>query len=153
MKVSVAMLVILGTLGGLSVPGCTTYRDPATGAEATYIFETLKARLNLEIGPVYAAAEKAVQELHLRLMRQAEDGISAEIRAIDSHYQTVDIRLAALPQGRTLLTIRVGVIGDKDKSIVLFEQIMRNLSQAEQQAAAPVVQWGDWALSLEEPGF
>jgi hypothetical protein len=153
MKISIVMLLVLGTLGGLFVPGCTTYRDPVTGEEATYLFETLRARLNLEIGPVYAAAEKAVHELRLRPTRQAEDGISAEIRAVDSHYQTVEIRMAALPQGRTLLTIRVGLVGDKDKSLVLFEQIMQNLSQAEQQAAAPAVQWGDRALPFEGPRF
>jgi hypothetical protein len=75
-------------------------------------------------------------------MRAAEDGISGQIRATNAQWEPVEIQLGALPEGRTLLTINVGVFGDKNKSIVLFERIMANLSEAQQAAATATLQWG-----------
>ena len=146
MVTRVIMLMVLGTAGGLLAPGCSTYRDPATGEEATYGLETLKARLDVDVGTVYAAARKAADELNLKVMRAAKDGISGEIRAYDAQRNQVEIRLGAMPEDRTLLTINVGPFGDKKKSIVLFEHIMENLSQAEQIAAASSLQWGGRAM-------
>jgi RNase adaptor protein for sRNA GlmZ degradation len=51
-----------------------------------------------------------------------------------------------MPEGRTLLTINIGAFGDKNKSIVLFEHILDNLSRTEQIAAAPALQWGGPAV-------
>jgi hypothetical protein len=146
MDARVVMLVALGIAGSLLAPGCSTYRDPASGEEARYGLETLKARLSLEIGTVYAAARRAADELKLKVMRAAEDGISGEIRAYDAQRDQVEIRLGAMPEGRTLLTINIGAFGDKNKSIVLFEHILDNLSRAEQIAAAPALQWGGPAV-------
>ncbi len=137
MNARVVTLVALGIAGGLLAPGCSTYRDPATGEKATYGMETLKARLDLELRTVYVAARRAAAELNLRVMRAAEDGISGEIRAHDAQRDQVEIRLKAMPEDRTLLTINVGAFGDKNKSLVLFEYIMKNVSQAPQVAAAP----------------
>jgi hypothetical protein len=141
MRVHAGIVVALA-LVGLGAPGCCTYQDPATGAEATYAFETLKAELDLGIGTVYTAAKEAVNELSLRTTRAAQDGISGEIRAVDAQLDRVEIRVGALPGARTQVAIRVGLFGDRDKSIVVFEQIMANLSGAEQLAAAPALQWG-----------
>ncbi len=146
MDARVITLVALEMAGGLLAPGCSTYRDPATGEEATYGMETLKARLDVDVGTVYAAARRAANELHLRVMRAAEDGISGEIRAYDAQRDQVEIRLGAMPEDRTLLAINVGPFGDKKKSLVLFEHIMENLSRAEQIAAAPSLPWGGQAV-------
>jgi len=148
MNARVVMIVTLGIAGGLLAPGCSTYRDPATGEKATYGVETLKARLDVEIGTVYVAARKAAAELKLRVMRAAEDGISGEIRAYNAQRDQVEIRLGAMPEGRTVLTINIGVFGDKNKSIALFERIMENLSRAEQIAAVSSLQWGGQAVGL-----
>lgn len=142
MKAYALWIVVLGIAGGLLGQGCSTYRDPATGEEATYGCQTLKAKLDLDIGTVYAAAKRAALDLRLRVMRAAVDGISGEIRALDAQRDSVDIQLGAMPEGRTRLTISVSVFGDKDKSIVVFERILGNLSATQQAAAAASVQWG-----------
>ncbi len=143
MKAYAVVFVALGMAGSLLVGGCYTYHNPATGEEAQYGCETLTAKLDAEIPAVYAAAKRATSEFRLRVTRAAQDGISGEIRAIDAQRDTVEVELGALPEGRTVLKIRIGAFGDKNKSIVLFEQIVENLSQAQQLAAAPAVQWGD----------
>ncbi len=137
MDARVLILVALGSAGGVLVPGCSTYHDPTTGEKATYGMQTLKARLDLELGTVYGAAQRAAAAANLNVMRAAEDGISGEILAYDAQYNQVDIRLGALPEGRTLLAINIGAFGDKKKSIVLFEYILDNLSRAERLAAVP----------------
>jgi hypothetical protein len=76
------------------------------------------------IGTIYCAAQDAAEELDLRLLRCALDGIAGEIVALDAHLDTVNIRLEALPEDRSLLMIRVGVFGSKNKSVVLFSQIL-----------------------------
>lgn len=133
----VIVLAVFGSAGALLAPGCSTYHDPATGQKATYGMSTLKAQLDAEVGTVYAAARKAAAELDLNVMRAAEDGISGEIWAYDAQYNQVNIRLGAIPEDRTRLAISVGPFGDKKKSLVLFESILKNLGQAEQFAAAP----------------
>jgi len=142
MKAHVVLLVALGLAAGGLGSGCSTYYDSATGEEATFTFQTLRARLDLDIATVYAAAERAAVDLRLRMVRAAEDGISGRILATNAQWEPVEIELGALPGGRTVLTIGVGVFGDKNKSIVLFERIMSNLSEMQQASAAPSVQWG-----------
>ena len=141
MKAHAVLFVVLGLAIALLGQGCSSYHDPATGEEATYGCQTLKAKLDLDIGTVYAAAKCAAFDLRLRVMCVAEDGISGQIRAIDAQRDWVDIQVGALPEDRTRLTISVGVFGDKKKSIVVFEHIMANLSEMQQAAAAASVQW------------
>lgn len=128
-----AAMVLLTLAVSALCPGCgPTYRDPATGVEARYEWETLTAELDLEIGDVYPAARAAVDALDLRVLRDKLDGIAAEIRALDAHFDNVDVKLEAMPEARTLLTIRVGLFGNKNKSVVLFDQIVQNLAQREE---------------------
>lgn len=112
--------------------GCApTYQDPATGVEARYEWETLKAKLNRPIAEVYYAARDAAEDLDLRPLRCGLDGIAAEVVALDAHCDRVDIRVGALPESRSLLAIRVGFLGDMNKSAVLFSEIMERLARCE----------------------
>jgi hypothetical protein len=150
MDARVVTLVALGVAGGVLAPGCSPYQDPATGAKATYGMQTLKARLDLDVATVYAAARKAAKELDLKVMHAAEDGISGEIRAYDAQRDQVEIGLKAMPEDRTLLSISVGPFGNKNQSLVLFESIMKNVSQAPQVAAAPAAHGSGSPLPLEK---
>jgi hypothetical protein len=141
MRTAIVLLVVLGSAASVVCPGCSGYRDPATGTAAHYGCETLRAKLEVPIGPVYVAARKAAAGLHLRVARAAEDGISGEIRATNAHYDMVEIELGALPQERTALRIRVGPFGDRNKSLVLFDRIMANLNETTQVVAAPELRW------------
>jgi hypothetical protein len=152
MNARVVVVVTLGIAGGLLAPGCSTYRDPATGKEATYGMQTLKARLDADVGTVYAAARQAADEVNLRVMHAAQDGISGQIQAYNAQRDQVEIRLGAMPGGRTLLAINVGPFGDKNKSLVLFEHILDSLSRAEQIAAAPAQPWGGPAVDPPQGG-
>jgi hypothetical protein len=135
------LFIAAAVAGGVLGPGCSTYRDRATGETATYACERLKTKLDLEIGTVYAAAKRAAVDLRLKVARTAQDGISGEIRATNAQHESVEICLGAVPENRTIVTIRVGPYGDRKKSIVIFERMMEELSQAQQVAVAPTLQW------------
>lgn len=125
-------VLLMGLTAGVLSSGCApTYQDPATGAEARYGWETLEAELEQPIWMVYDAARDAVDEFELKLLRAHLNGIAAEVVALDAHLDTVNIRLEALPEVGSVLTIRVGTFGNKNKSIVLFAQIMEDLVRCE----------------------
>ncbi len=109
--------------------------------EVHYSWETLRAKVNLPIAIMYAAARKATDELCLRVVRAADDGISGEIRAVDAQRDFVEIRLGALPWERTKLTICVGPFGDKNKSLVLFDRIMADVGGPGPMTAVSEVRW------------
>jgi hypothetical protein len=130
-RLAITVVFIVG-IGCLLCPGCApAYRDPATGVEARYEWETLRAELDQPISEVYYAARDAAEDLDLRPLRYGLDGIAAEIIALDAHHDMVNIRLNALPKARSRLTIRIGLFGDKNKSVVLFGEIMERLAHRE----------------------
>ncbi len=115
-------------------PGCgPEIRDPTTGAEAEYHWDALEAYLDHPIGEVYPAAKAAARDLGLCVLRQGQDGISAEIVALDAQWEQVDIKLGAVPGSRTELRIQVDLWDseNKNKSIVLFEAITARLAGPE----------------------
>lgn len=99
MKAHTVVFVALGIAAGLLGQGCSTYHDPATGEEATYGCQTLKAKLDLDIGTVYAATRRAALDLHLRVIRAAEDGISGQLRAMNAQRESVEIQLGGAAGG------------------------------------------------------
>jgi len=132
------VLIVVGVAGCLLSQGCASrVRDPATGTEATYHWEALCAEVDRSTWDVYAAAQQAVDELELKVWREEVDGLAGDIRAVDAHFNTVEIQLGAMPGCRTRLTIRIDLFGDKDKSIVLFEEIMAKLGEQESPTSVP----------------
>jgi hypothetical protein len=130
-RLAIIAVFVVAT-GCLFYSSCApAYQDPATGAEARYEWETLKAELDQPISEVYYAARDTARDLDLRPLRYDLDGIAAEIIALDAHFETVNIRVETLPESRSLLTIRIGLFGDKNKSVVLFSEIMERLVRRE----------------------
>jgi len=129
LAVASAFILIVGCVLG---SGCSpAYRDPMTGVEARYEWETLRSELDRPISIVFPAARDAAAELDLRLLRCDLDGIAGEVVALDAHLDTVNIRLEGLLESRTLLTIQVGLFGNKNKSLVVFEEILAYLERSD----------------------
>jgi hypothetical protein len=130
-------LVVVALAGSLLCPGCgPEIRDPATGAGADYDWGILEATLDRPIAEVYAAARQAVRDLDLCVFREARDGISAEILAINAWRDRVDLTLGARPGPQTELNIEIGLTGDRDKSIMLFQSIVARLPGQEPEPVA-----------------
>ncbi len=117
--------LLLGLLAVLA--GCASNDTGRTVVPTDYGWGALKAQLDYPVSTTYAALTKTLVELGVNVLRDHHDNISAEIVASDAEDQTLTIELGALPEDRTEMTIRVGTLGDKSKSTVIFNRVMGNL--------------------------
>jgi len=112
---------------------CSGCHSEISGAgadtKAKYEWGTLKAELNYPIETTFMAAKKAAEELELTVILDQHDEVAGLIMARDAQEEKVKIKLEALPMSRTILTIHVGMFGDKNKSNVIFNQVVKNISK------------------------
>lgn len=123
-------LVIITALGcGLMFcHGCgTSVRGPEGEIEARIKYGTLTAMMDRGIERVYQSVQDSVGKLGLTTVMAEQDGVAAEVLARDAQGQNISIKLEAVSTDRTELTMRVGMLGDKNKSRVIFRQIQDNL--------------------------
>jgi hypothetical protein len=114
--------------GLLFCQGCgRSVRDSQGNVEARISYGTLRATLDRGIDRVFAAVQGAVNDLGLTTITARQDSIAAEVLARDAQQQNITIRLDALSPDRTELSMRVGMLGDENKSLVIFREIQENL--------------------------
>jgi hypothetical protein len=108
--------------------GCgTSVRGPEGDIEARIRYGTLTAMMDRGIERVYQAVQESVGKLGLTTVMAEQDGVAAEVLARDAQGQNISIKLEAVGPDKTELTMRVGMLGDKNKSRVIFRQIQDNL--------------------------
>ena len=79
------------------------------------------------IDRVFRAVQEAVNKLGLTTIMAEQDGVAAEVLARDAQGQNINIKLEAVSTSQTELTMRVGMLGEKNKSRVIFREIQENL--------------------------
>lgn len=122
-------LILLGTVAGYQ--GCgSDIHSTGPASEADYDWGTLEATLDDPLEASYRAAKDALAELELPILHDTQDDIAAELATRDAHDEEITIRLEALPGSRTQMTIHASPLGDKNKSHVIFNQIMDNLTSS-----------------------
>ena len=99
------------------------------GAAGTvaYIRGDLEAVEAKDIGTVYKATEKALEELGLVVSKKTKDALSAKIIARDAQDKKITIKLNATTEETTKLSIRVGMFGKETKSRLIYQKIRDNL--------------------------
>ena len=99
------------------------------GAAGTvaYIRGDLEAVEAKDIGTVYKATEKALEELGLVVSKKTKDALSAKIIARDAQDKKITIKLNATTEEMTKLSIRVGMFGKETKSRLIYQKIRDNL--------------------------
>ena len=108
--------------------GCgSNIRATGPDARANYGWGTLKATLEYPIGATHEAAKKALEELNVTVLQDEQDDLAGELLARDAQDDLITIKLEVLPRSRTRMTIRIGTLGDKNKSNVVFNEVMENL--------------------------
>lgn len=108
--------------------GCgTAVRGPDGDLEARIKYGTLTAMMDRGIERVYQAVQDSVAKLGLTTVMAEQDGVAAEVLARDAQGQNISIRLEAVSTDKTELTMRVGMLGDKNKSRVIFREIQESL--------------------------
>lgn len=137
MRIQVVGLLLV--LMGLAVnsAGCLVV---AAGAGAAGTVAYLRGDLEMEeaynLETVYTATREAMEQLELPVLegRTEKDALSATIVARDASDKRVTIKLKALSERMTTLSIRIGTFGDQTKSQMIYNRIRECLKAREEQA-------------------
>jgi len=121
-------LLLIGSSGCLAVAV-----GAGAGGTVAYLAGDLETDEPYDIDTVFAAAEKALADLELRMLkhRTARDALSARLVARDAGDKQVVIKLKSTTTDSTHLSVRVGTFGDDTKSQLIYERIRANLKQEE----------------------
>jgi hypothetical protein len=127
MRTHVALLVLLST-GILLGLGCTTtVISPGTKTSATYRLGKLTSNVTADINTSYKAAEAAMQELGLNVVQKVKDQLEAKIIARDAQDNKIVVRLVAVTDEMTRLTVDVNSL---PKARRIYEAILANMPRA-----------------------
>jgi hypothetical protein len=131
MKTRIFLFLACGVLV-LAVLGCETTVTEEEGGEKVATYSYSQRELEVEykrgIDQVYAAAQKALEDLELRGVSARQDQLTGRLVAEDAQENEVEILLEARGADETRATIQWGILGDKDKSIRVYRAINENLA-------------------------
>ena len=111
--------------------GCSSESKEAgkagVSAKAEYSWGALNATEAADIDKVYGASLKAVEELDLPIIQKGVDAMSGKIVARDVADKKIIITLTAAAGGTTNISIKVGTLGDEEKSKLIYEHIKKKM--------------------------
>lgn len=91
----------------------------------------LHAVSSQDMASVYAATLKALEELEMNVTEQAKDAFYARVVAKGADGKTITIRIKPKEGNGAAFTIKVGTMGEKRRSSVIYEHIKKNLTIAD----------------------
>jgi len=126
MQILGAALLLCGT--AVFIQGCVAVAAAGLGAgTVAYVKGDLKALEAANLDKVYKATEKALDELEFSVTKKTKDVLSAVIVARDAANKKITIKLSAVEEDATKISIRVGTFGNETKSRMIYEQIKKYL--------------------------
>ena len=94
---------------------------------AVYTLGKLTDELSYEVPVVHAATTQAMNDLELRLSEDRSDKLTAHMESEFADGTNIWIDAQSIAEGRTKLTIRVGVLGDEARARRVYEAIKQHL--------------------------
>ena len=128
MKAQQVILTVLGLCAAVMLSGCILAAVGA-GAAGTvaYVKGDLEVVESKGLDTVYAATKKALKDLELSVIQDNKDKIGATVVSRDSQDKKVTVRLTAVTDKSTEISIRFGTFGDEAKSAMVYNKIKENL--------------------------
>ncbi len=123
--------LIAGGLTALALmtSGCSSVAlDKQGDMEATYVAGEFRMLVNGTAPATAAATSAAFKQLGLFQIKSTQETYSATLRARTPKDEKVTVGIAEVNSRQTMVRIRVDIVGDKNFSRKLYEQIDRNLS-------------------------
>jgi hypothetical protein len=127
MKKRKVVLIVLFLMTAVVLQGCLVAAVGAGAGTVAYLRGDLEAVEKHDIGEVYAATKNALQQLEFNVTSDAKDALSAEIVARDAQNKKITVKLKSTTQNTTKISIRVGTFGSETKSVLIYDQIKKNL--------------------------
>jgi len=122
------ILAILYVGAAITVSGCVL---AAVGAGAAGTVAYVKGDLEIleakGLDDVYVASKKALADLELSVIQNNKDKMGAVLVSRDSQDKKVTIKLTAVTDNSTEISVRFGTFGDEAKSAMVYNKIKENL--------------------------
>ncbi|MDA8325436.1 MAG: DUF3568 family protein [Nitrospiraceae bacterium] len=100
----------------------------ALGAgSVVYVNGELSQKLNKPVSKVYDATIAALNDFKLPVLENTHDKLSARLKSRLSSGEEVSIKIDSVTSSSSKIGIRVGTIGDKDKSRTILDRIDEHL--------------------------
>lgn len=116
-------LVLLPLLGG-----CVIVAAGAAGAGAVaYVRGEMQSSVEHDLETVFAAAQRALQQLEFARIDDRKSGIDAQLVSRTALDKRVEIKLKKITDRLTKVQIRVGLVGDQELSFTILEKIKAEL--------------------------
>lgn len=113
----------------LSASGCVPLVIGAAAGAGGYAWYKgeLSNDVNVPAEKLHKAASRAMRDLKLAVYEDKGDRLSGKIAAKFSDGTDVNITVTAKTEVASIIKIRVGVLGDKEKSEMIFTAVKRRL--------------------------
>ncbi|MCU0793019.1 MAG: DUF3568 domain-containing protein [Opitutaceae bacterium] len=140
MKSSLLLGSFLAALGAVALTGCSTVKlDESGEMRAAYVAGEFRMLVNSNAPTTARATSEAFRQLGLFQIRNDLGTYDAELAARTALDEKVRVNIREVNSRQTEVRIRVDIIGDKNYSRKLFDQIERNLT-----VSAGAVTGGGW---------
>jgi hypothetical protein len=126
-------LVRLGALAAfvgaaaLALPGCLAAAGAAAVGAYAYAQGEVWSTVHGSLDEAYEATTLALDELGLRVVQEARDAFGAHVVATQVQGPRVSVDLVAEAARVTRIGVRVGTLGDQEKSRTILQRIRENL--------------------------
>jgi len=99
------------------------------GAAGTvaYVKGDLEVIESKDLDTVYDATKKALADLELNAIQDNKDKMGATLVSRDSQDKKVTVRLTAVTDTSTEISVRFGTFGDEAKSAMVYNKIKENI--------------------------
>lgn len=120
---------LFASLSVLFVAGCSTVNlDEKGKTQATFVAGEFRALVNATAPATARAVSDAFRQLGLFEIRNELRAFEADLAARTPRDERVRVSIREINSRQTQVGIRVSVVGDKEYSQKLFEQIDKNLA-------------------------
>lgn len=127
-------LLLSGSVALLAA-GCSTVPlDKQGDMQATYVAGEFRMLVNADAPRTAAATSQAFKQLGLFEVKKEQKTFAAELAARTPKDEKIRVSIKEINSKQTELGIRVDVVGDKNFSRKLYEQIEQNLGGAQARA-------------------
>ena len=127
MLVAVLLVVSAVALQGCASSEGTAEPNAAAAGAAKFSMGSLKSVEPASIDKVYDGTLKAMEEMKLGVLQKNADSMSGKIVVRDVEDKKISISFTATTDGKTNMSIKVGMLGDEAKSRLIYDQIKKKI--------------------------
>lgn len=122
----VVCAALVAVAGGCLAAAAAGGAAAGAGA-ATYYVGKIQETFDAPVAKVYDAAVATLQQQGLELAVQKQDNVTGHLESEYADGKHVWIDMEALPEGGTKVSVRVGLMPDKDRAKTILDGIRKKL--------------------------